>query len=98
MRPTPSATPRTATDSLPQSSSFATRPRRRLRPRVFTCAFLLKLLLPQYSAYIDGAQREQIRARVQQVVGLLGSPDVAIDEHSPKRHARWLQGLLDKIA
>ncbi|GJE89358.1 fungal specific transcription factor domain-containing protein [Phanerochaete sordida] len=72
-------------------------PETQIAPAVFTCVFLLKLLLLPYSVHIDDAQREQIRTRVQQVVGLLGSPDLAVDEeHGPKRYARWLQGLLDK--
>ncbi|GJE89331.1 hypothetical protein PsYK624_054300 [Phanerochaete sordida] len=58
-------------------------------PAVFTCAFLLKLLLPQYSVHIDGAQRKHIRARVQQVILVLGSPDFSKDkEHGPRRYAR----------
>ncbi|GJE88589.1 Zn(II)2Cys6 transcription factor [Phanerochaete sordida] len=65
----------------------------------FASAFLIKLLQPRYSSYLDSTQRQQIRERVQQVIDLLGSPEVAIDEqHSPKLYSRFLKGLLDKAA
>ena len=65
----------------------------------FACAFLIKLLQPRYSQYLDHSQRQQIRDRVQQVIDLLGSPEVAIDDHhSPKLYSRFLQGLLDKAS
>lgn len=65
----------------------------------FACAFLIKLLQPRYSSYLDRNQRQQIRDRVQQVIDLLGSPEVAIDDqHSPKLYSRFLKNLLDKAA
>ncbi|EKM52025.1 uncharacterized protein PHACADRAFT_101884 [Phanerochaete carnosa HHB-10118-sp] len=65
----------------------------------FACAFLIKLLQPRYASYLDRSQRQQIRDRVRQIIDLLGSPEVAIDDqHSPKVYSRFLQGLLDKAA
>ncbi|KAI0926056.1 hypothetical protein AcV5_008620 [Taiwanofungus camphoratus] len=61
----------------------------------FACAFLVKLLQPKYTAYLSRDQRAEIRHLVEQVIALLGSPEVAIDDrHGPKLYASFLQGLL----
>jgi hypothetical protein len=61
----------------------------------FASAFLVKLLQPKYSSYLTTEQRLDIRALVQKVVDLLGSPEVAIDNrHGPKLYSRFLEGLL----
>jgi hypothetical protein len=61
----------------------------------FASAFLVKLLQPKFVSYLSMEQRVEIRSLVQQVVDLLGSPDVAIDDrHGPKLYARFLKGLL----
>ena len=59
----------------------------------------LQLLQPRYADYINQTQRDEIREKVQRIIDLLGSPEVAIDDHhSPKLYSRFLQGLLDKIS
>ncbi|KIP11212.1 hypothetical protein PHLGIDRAFT_159580 [Phlebiopsis gigantea 11061_1 CR5-6] len=64
----------------------------------FACAFLIKLMQPRYAGYLDQQQRDEIRQKVQRMINLLGSPEVAIDDHhSPKLYSRFLQGLLDKL-
>ncbi|KII89885.1 hypothetical protein PLICRDRAFT_108635 [Plicaturopsis crispa FD-325 SS-3] len=61
----------------------------------FACAFLVKLLQPKFASYLSREQREEIRSLVQQVIDLLGSPDIAIDDrHGPKLYSRFLKGLL----
>ena len=58
-----------------------------------------QLLQPRYATYLDRAQRIEIREKVQQIIDLLGSPEVAIDDHhSPKLYSRFLAGLLAKPA
>lgn len=53
---------------------------------------------PRYAGYLDQQQRDEIRQKVQRMINLLGSPEVAIDDHhSPKLYSRFLQGLLDKL-
>ncbi|KAJ3535551.1 hypothetical protein NM688_g6964 [Phlebia brevispora] len=65
----------------------------------FACAFLIKLLHPKYDSYIGDEQRIEIRGKVEQIIELFGSPEVAIDDrHGPKLYARFLQGLLDSPA
>lgn len=54
-----------------------------------------QLLHPRYDNYISPEQRADFRSQVQEIVGLLGSPEVAIDDrHNPKVYSRLLQGLL----
>ncbi|KAF7791677.1 hypothetical protein EIP86_002700 [Pleurotus ostreatoroseus] len=61
----------------------------------FASAFLIKLLHPRYDSYISMQQRIEIREKVEQIVELLGSPEVSIDDrHGPKLYSRFLQGLL----
>jgi hypothetical protein len=61
----------------------------------FASAFLVKLLQPKFASYLSADQRLEIRDLVQQVIDLLGSKEVAIDErHGPKLYSRFLKGLL----
>ncbi|KAH7907013.1 hypothetical protein BJ138DRAFT_1070829 [Hygrophoropsis aurantiaca] len=61
----------------------------------FASAFLVKLLQPKYASYFPFEQRLQIRALVQRVVDLLGSPEVVVDErHAPRLYSLFLAGLL----
>ncbi|TDL22812.1 hypothetical protein BD410DRAFT_788152 [Rickenella mellea] len=61
----------------------------------FASAFLIKLLHPKYAAHLTTEQRIEIRSLVQGVSDLLGTPDVAVDEHhSPKLWSKFLAGLL----
>jgi len=61
----------------------------------FAATFLVKLLQPKFAAYLTHDQRLQIREKVQNVINLLGSPDVAIDSrHGPKLYSRFLESLL----
>ncbi|KAF8807008.1 hypothetical protein BYT27DRAFT_7190720 [Phlegmacium glaucopus] len=63
----------------------------------FASAFLVKLLQPKFAAYLSQDQRVEIRSLVQQVIDLLGSPEVAIDDrHGPKLYSRFLEKLLAK--
>jgi hypothetical protein len=63
----------------------------------FASAFLVKLLQPKFAAYLTPETRVEIRALVQKVVDLLGSPEVAIDDrHGPKLYSRFLEKLLAK--
>ncbi|TFK27196.1 hypothetical protein FA15DRAFT_666700 [Coprinopsis marcescibilis] len=63
----------------------------------FASAFLVKLLQPKFASYLTREQRVEIRSLVQQVIDLLGSPEIAIDDrHGPKLYSRFLKGLLDK--
>ncbi|KAF8656844.1 hypothetical protein AX16_002392 [Volvariella volvacea WC 439] len=61
----------------------------------FASAFLVKLLQPKFAAYLSQEERVEIRNLVQQVVDLLASPEIAIDDrHGPKLYSRFLSGLL----
>ncbi|PPR05790.1 hypothetical protein CVT24_006845 [Panaeolus cyanescens] len=63
----------------------------------FASAFLVKLLQPKFATYLAPQTRVEIRALVQRVIDLLGSPEVAIDErHGPKIYSRFLEKLLAK--
>lgn len=62
----------------------------------FASAFLVKLLHPKFVRHVSGEQRREIRALVERVVAVLGSPQVAIDDrHAPKLYSQFLQGLLN---
>jgi hypothetical protein len=61
----------------------------------FASAFLVKLLQPRFTAYLSQEKRLDIRNKVQGVIDLLSSPDIAIDNsHGPKLYAKFLKGLL----
>ncbi|KAF7965459.1 hypothetical protein HWV62_43471 [Athelia sp. TMB] len=61
----------------------------------FAASFLVKLLHKKYSTYLSSEKRLEIRSLVQSVAELLGSPEIAIDDHhSPKLYSRFLMGLL----
>ncbi|KAF9525684.1 hypothetical protein CPB83DRAFT_896852 [Crepidotus variabilis] len=63
----------------------------------FAAAFLVKLLQPKFAPSISIEERTDIRARVQSVIDLLGSPQVALDErHGPKLYSRFLEKLLSR--
>jgi hypothetical protein len=50
---------------------------------------------PKYAVYISQEQRQGIRDKIQRIVDLLGSPDVAIDDrHAPKLYSHFLENLL----
>ncbi|KAF8623696.1 hypothetical protein AX17_007394 [Amanita inopinata Kibby_2008] len=62
----------------------------------FASAFLVKLLQPKFASYLTTEKRHDIRNKVQGVINLLSSPDIAIDDrHGPKLYARFLEGLLN---
>ncbi|KAG7451107.1 uncharacterized protein BT62DRAFT_926762 [Guyanagaster necrorhizus] len=64
----------------------------------FAAAFLVKLLQPKFAPYLSADQCELIRGRVQNVIDLFGSPEVAIDDrHGPKLYSRFLKGLLAMV-
>lgn len=51
---------------------------------------------PKFDGYLTREQRVEARGLVQQVVDVLGSPEVALDDgHYPKLYSRFLKGLLD---
>lgn len=51
---------------------------------------------PKFAAYLTREQRVEARSLIQQVVEVLGSPEVAVDDgHYPKLYSRFLKGLLD---
>lgn len=63
----------------------------------FASAFLVKLLQPKFASYLTSENRSEIRRLVQQVIDLLASPEVAIDDrHGPKLYSRFLRNLLSK--
>jgi hypothetical protein len=52
-------------------------------------------LQPKFASYLTTDKRQQIRGIVKQVIDLLASPDVSIDDkHGPNLYARFLKGLL----
>jgi hypothetical protein len=52
-------------------------------------------LQPKFTAYLSPEKRHDIRNKVQRVIDLLSSPDIAIDNsHGPKLYAKFLKGLL----
>ena len=55
----------------------------------------IQLLQPKFASYLSFDTRIQIRALVQKVVDLPGSPEVAIDDrHGPKLYSKFLEKLL----
>jgi hypothetical protein len=62
----------------------------------FAAAFLVKLLQPKFSSYLTPGKRAEIRELISNVIELLSSEEISIDDnHSPKLYARFLRGLLD---
>lgn len=62
----------------------------------FASTFLIKLLQPRFSAYINRAKRIEIRSLIQSAIDLLGGPEVSVDDrHYPKLYSRFLGKLLD---
>ncbi|KDQ12615.1 hypothetical protein BOTBODRAFT_413596 [Botryobasidium botryosum FD-172 SS1] len=63
----------------------------------FACAFLVKLLRPQFGSTVDQTQRTRVVELVSRLVKVLGSEKTAIDEqHTPKLYARFLESILAK--
>ncbi|KAG8879787.1 hypothetical protein FRB97_001393 [Tulasnella sp. 331] len=63
----------------------------------FACAFLLKLLRPQFSKIMDPEEQGRTLGYVSKIIKTLGDPAVAVDDiHTPKLYARFLEGLLQK--
>ncbi|KAJ7034975.1 hypothetical protein C8F04DRAFT_1346236 [Mycena alexandri] len=61
----------------------------------FAASMLVKLLQPKFASYLSTDKRQEIRDLVKQVIDLLGSPDVSVDDkHGPNLYARFLKGLL----
>ncbi|KAJ6531716.1 hypothetical protein B0H19DRAFT_1272920 [Mycena capillaripes] len=61
----------------------------------FAASMLIKLLQPKFASYLPTDKRQEIRGLVKQVIDLLGSPDVSVDDkHGPNLYARFLKGLL----
>jgi len=57
----------------------------------------VKLFQSKFASYLTSEHRSEIRGLVQQVIDLLGSPEVAIDDrHGPKLYSRFLRNLLSK--
>ncbi|EPS93162.1 hypothetical protein FOMPIDRAFT_63796 [Fomitopsis schrenkii] len=63
----------------------------------FASAFLLKLMRPEFKAFITSTRETEIFDLIHRLIQTLQSPEIAIDErHTPKLHARFLAGLLTK--
>ncbi|KAG8996728.1 hypothetical protein FRB94_008065 [Tulasnella sp. JGI-2019a] len=63
----------------------------------FACAFLLKLLRPQFSKVMDVEEQGRTLGYVSKIIKTLADPAVAVDEvHTPKLYSRFLEGLLQK--
>ncbi|KAF7374937.1 Zn(2)-C6 fungal-type domain-containing protein [Mycena sanguinolenta] len=61
----------------------------------FAASMLVKLLQPKFASYLTTDKRQEIRGLVKQVIDLLASPDVSVDDkHGPNLYARFLKGLL----
>ncbi|KAF7330523.1 Zn(2)-C6 fungal-type domain-containing protein [Mycena venus] len=59
----------------------------------FAASMLVKLLQPKFASYLTIDKRQEIRGLVKQVIDLLASPDVSIDDkHGPNLYARFLKG------
>ncbi|KAJ7067184.1 hypothetical protein C8F01DRAFT_1365332 [Mycena amicta] len=64
----------------------------------FAASMLVKLLQPKFSSYLTIDKRQEIRRLVREVISILGSPDVSVDEsHGPNLYARFLEGLLGGV-
>jgi len=63
----------------------------------FASAFLIKLLRPEFSAFLTGEQRNQIFDHIEALIAAWKAPEIAIDlRHTPHLHAKFLAGLLSK--
>ncbi|KAF9524196.1 fungal-specific transcription factor domain-containing protein [Crepidotus variabilis] len=63
----------------------------------FASAFLLKLLKPEFSAFLAKEQENEIFDLIGRLIQTLSSPKIAIDDrHTPKLYARFLAGLLSR--
>ncbi|KAH9475248.1 Protein priB [Psilocybe cubensis] len=63
----------------------------------FASAFLLKLLRPEFSAFLEKEQENEIFDLIGRLIQTLSSPKIAIDDrHTPKLYARFLAGLLSR--
>ncbi|KAJ6505937.1 hypothetical protein DFH09DRAFT_284234 [Mycena vulgaris] len=61
----------------------------------FAASMLVKLLQPKFASYVTTDKRQEIHGLVKNVIDLLGSPEVSIDDkHGPNLYARFLKGLL----
>jgi len=61
----------------------------------FASAFLLKLLRPKFSPYLDVHQHSEVLDLVEKLIEKLN--DIAMDDrHAPKLYSRFLNGLLKK--
>ncbi|KAG6880114.1 hypothetical protein C0992_005821 [Termitomyces sp. T32_za158] len=61
----------------------------------FASTFLVKLLQPRFASYLTIQKRLEIRETVQQIIDLLASPEISIDDrHGPGLSAKFLKGLL----
>lgn len=50
---------------------------------------------PRYASYVSRDQRLEIRDKVEKIADLLGSPEVALDDHhGPKLYSAFLKALL----
>ncbi|KAJ7227114.1 hypothetical protein GGX14DRAFT_418213 [Mycena pura] len=62
----------------------------------FAASILIKFLQPKFSSYLTTDKRQEIRGLVKNVIDLLASPDVSVDDkHGPNLYARFLKGLLN---
>ncbi|KAF9560574.1 hypothetical protein CPC08DRAFT_762610 [Agrocybe pediades] len=63
----------------------------------FASAFLLKLLRPEFSSFLEKEQENEIFDLIGRLIQTLSSPKIAIDDrHTPKLYARFLAGLLSR--
>ncbi|KAJ7686068.1 hypothetical protein B0H17DRAFT_722358 [Mycena rosella] len=61
----------------------------------FAASMLVKLLQPKFASYITTDKRQEIYGLVENVINLLASTDVSIDDkHGPNLYARFLKSLL----
>ncbi|KAJ7475781.1 hypothetical protein FB451DRAFT_1366476 [Mycena latifolia] len=61
----------------------------------FAASMLVKLMQPKFASYVTTDKRQEIHGLVKNVIDLLASPDVSIDEkHGPNLYARFLKNLL----
>nr|GAT60822.1 predicted protein [Mycena chlorophos] len=61
----------------------------------FAASMLVKLLQPKFASYLTPDKRQEMRGLVTNVIDLLSSPDVSVDDkHGPHIYARFLKGLL----
>ncbi|KAF7373049.1 hypothetical protein MSAN_00512400 [Mycena sanguinolenta] len=61
----------------------------------FASAFLLKLLLPEFSAFMPKQEESEVYDLIERVIGTLSSPRIAVDDrHTSKLCARFLARIL----